>query len=270
MPSNLIHLQLPFRSTGYDHCLEWTSRLIGSALYASAPRRSVAVEQMRLIGLTPTSSDVRRLYTHTTRELLRIITHRFNRLDLTALEALKSTFPGPVLFLSFHIGNWEWLAALLTRQFPRVQCVVRGVRNPHVQRWVLHHRRKLGLKVLVDHEALRSGKQHLSQAGFLAFLCDQRPPGTSRPGQWLGFPTAVSSLPEWWSDRLTIPPTFLTGALIGSQFHYDLRLDPCTSPFDASNWDHVLDQYFLPLILKHPWAYPGWWHRRLHEVSRET
>jgi len=257
-----LSIEIPYRRNLLDRFLDGFASILASRLPKN-PRRNLARMQLERLGI-PTSPDGElRLYRSALREAFRILSGGWNRLDLSALEPSRTppwVLREPTLFLSMHHGQWEWLAGILTRLRPDTLCVARSPGHP-AGRTLLHWTRsRIGLRMSHDLDSVRSGRRQLASGGMVAFLADQRPPGASRPGTWLGLPTMVSKLPEWWARDLE--PRLWTGVLRPGLDSYALELDDW-DPSSLPQWDRLLDQQFLPLVRSSPWEHFGLWHHRL-------
>lgn len=262
-PIQDLSIEIPYRRNLLDRVFEAALPLLTRGILRLLPRHALPKEQLTALGIPfPVDLD-RRLLESALLEIFRILSGGWNRLDRSPLETLDLPnwkTPGPTLFLSMHHGQWEWLAAILTCLRPGALCVAKAPTHP-AGRWLLHHvRDKLGLRMVHDQAAIRAAHRQLEQSGLVAFLADQRPPGSSRAGTWMGHPTLVSTLPDRWIHK-TIPRIW-TGVMIPSGDHYTLRLREWNASL-GKEWDSLLDQEFLGLLRESPWHHFGLWHHRL-------
>lgn len=262
-PIQDLSIKIPFRRNLLDRVFERALPFLTRGILQILPRHALPKEQLKTLGIpVPKDLDLRLLQSALL-EIFRILSGGWNRLDRAPLSDIHLSnwqTPGPTLFLSMHHGQWEWLAAILTRLRPGTVCVAKAPAHPAGQ-WLLRHvRHKLGLRMVHDHAAIRAAHRHLEQSGLVAFLADQRPPGSSREGSWMGHPTLVSTLPDRWIQKTS--PRIWTGVLIPSGDHYTLHL----REWDASlgkDWDSLLDQEFHGILCESPWHHFGLWHHRL-------
>jgi len=262
-PLRSLRLVLPYRRRKRDRLLERLLQTATPLLVRILPRNTLARDQLRHIGLPAPSTLEQDLTRNALREILRLITGGWKRLDLGPLDSADITDwkePAPILFLSMHHGQWEWLAGILTHLHPEAMCVARAPAHPWGQRILDWLRNGIGLRMTYDHPALRLGRRQLAEGKLLAFLADQRPPGVSRSGVWMGHPTPVSALPEWWTRDL--PFHLWTGTLHPGLDSYVLELKEWDSQ-TIHSWDVLLDQEFLPLLAQAPGDHFGLWHHRL-------
>lgn len=262
-PVRDLSIDLPFRRTPWDRSFEIVLPVLARMVRSLLPRRSLPESQLRALGIAVPPQLDTQLVTSALREIFRLLTGGWTRLDLASLEEENVSpwrSPGPILFLSMHHGQWEWLAAILTRLRPDALCVAKAPTHP-AGRWLLQWvRSRLGLRMVHNLEAVRTVHRHLESSGLVAFLADQRPPGSARAGTWLGQPTVVSTLPDRWIQRTA--PRLWTGVLIPSVDHYTLRLR-AWDLVAANSWDGLLDQEFRDLVERSPWDHFGLWHHRL-------
>jgi len=263
LPQRILSIEIPYRRTHIDHVIDlivpWIARLVGPIL----PRHELVLDQLEQLGITPPHRIHEKLLNNALREIFRILTNGWNRLDLSVLDQptlAQWKDPGATLFLSMHHGQWEWLAGILTRMRPDALCIARSPHHPF-GKWLLRVlRSRIGLRMVYDMESARAGKEQLGHGGLIAFLADQRPPGASRNGTWMGRPTSVTRLPEWWRSSGDIH--LWTGVLHPGSTAYTLELKSWSSDC-ISNWDTLLDQEFFPLLQNSPWDHFGLWHHRL-------
>lgn len=263
-PVRILDVFLPLHRTPVDFLLDSASLLLSKTLTLTQKRTALPRRQLEALGITPPPDFEQHLMMNAGREFLRILFGRWTRLDLSPLSGLDLTEwkqNHPTLFLSMHHGQWEWLAALLTQLRPGAKCVARGASHPAGQRLLDFARGSLSLEMLYDRAALRSGRRQLAANGLLAFLADQRPPGTSRPGTWFGLKVPVTTLPAWWSEDIENLQIW-TGVLRPGRHGYQLNLKAW--PRDVlPYWDHLLSSEFSPLLATAPHEHFGLWHNRL-------
>lgn len=257
--TNVLKLSLDYHRTPKDVAIDLCSSTLAQAFCIMPPRGSLALEQMRLYGIDHPEQCLKRLYRTSCRELFRIIARRFHQIDLSPLQGVQ--IHGPVLYLSYHMGNWEWLGGIFHHLHGDFRPVTRAIHSPRVHRWVQSLRQSVGMNSLVDEAGLRGGRRALEDDAFLAFLADQTPPGASRPGTCLGQALPVSPLPEWWAKGHQF--RWLSGFLFPlSPTKYELIVDEFPAS-EISHWDDILDAYVEPILRQQPHQYFGWWHHRL-------
>lgn len=263
-PLHHLVVELPYRRNLLDRVLEIAILPLVALFSMHPPRKDVLELQLRqLIGDIPPRFH-NRIHSSALREIFRLLGRGWSRLDLSPLEDIPESpwkkADGPVLFLSMHHGQWEWLAGILTRLRPGALCIARAPGHPLGRRLLSSIRDHVGLRMVHDLESVRAGRRQLRAGGLVAFLADQRPPGAFREGTWMGQPTRVTRLPEWWTEGRDI--TIWTGVLHPGRTSYTLELKAWSSDH-LSRWDALLDQEFLPLLRRSPWDHFGLWHHRL-------
>ena len=78
-----------------------------------------------------------------------------------------------VLLLSGHIGNWELLGAYLAMKGYPVSVVGRSLNNPRLDRLLVAHRERFGLKNIARGKATRQILRALHRGEIVGFLIDQ-------------------------------------------------------------------------------------------------
>ena len=268
LPLHHLVVKLPYKQNRLDRLLEILSIPLAWILSIRPPRREVLETQMgQLVGEVPLGFH-KAIISIALREILRLLSRGWSRLDLSPLSNIPDApwkEDGPVLFLSMHHGQWEWLAGILTRLRPGALNIARAPGHP-LGKWLLSWiRNHTGLRMVHDLESVRAGRLQLQSGGLVAFLADQRPPGAFRTGTWMGQPTTVTRLPEWWAENRTI--SVWTGVLHPGKASYTLELKAWPSEC-LPHWDALLDQEFLPLLRRFPWDHFGLWHHRLKPRSQ--
>lgn len=258
-PVPFLEANLPFRRDASDILSDLFSLGLGNVLARTRPRGDLALSQMRSLGVPDPESALKDLYRTSTRELVRILRGRYPRLDQSTLRG--QTIEGPTFYLSYHLGNWEWLGGVLSNLHGDFRPVTRKIRSPTLNTLAQHLRSQVGMKSLIDHQGLRGGRTALKDGAMLAFLADQTPPGASRPGICLERQLPVSSLPEWWAKGQEF--RWITGTLLSQgKESYSLRLLEIPSE-QITEWDQILDRHLCPILRRSPEHYFGWWHHRL-------
>lgn len=78
-----------------------------------------------------------------------------------------------LLILCAHLGNWELLAARTARAGYPCAMVVKEVRNPRLNDWLLRSRTRYGNRVLPRQNSFRDCLRLLKGNGILGFMLDQ-------------------------------------------------------------------------------------------------
>lgn len=78
-----------------------------------------------------------------------------------------------VIFVSGHIGNWEWLGGIAAKRGFPVAYVVEHQANPYLERLLDHFRRHQGVKIIPRERASREILHYLRQGYIIAMLSDQ-------------------------------------------------------------------------------------------------
>lgn len=265
-PVPFLETVLPFRRERSDVLGDLLARCLGEALARTRPRGSLALAQMQALGVGDPKASLRELYLTSSRELVRILRGRYQRLDQSALQG--GSIQGSTFYLSYHLGNWEWLGGVLANLHGDFRPVTRKIRSPALNRFAQQRRTEVGMNSMIDHQGLRGGRTALDEGALLAFLADQTPPGSQRPGICLEHQLPVSTLPEWWAKDRSF--RWITGSLFSDDpERYRLQLYDLPSEHLA-DWDKILDSHFCPILRTAPQHYFGWWHHRLLSRNRSA
>lgn len=78
-----------------------------------------------------------------------------------------------VILVSAHLGNWELGAAYMSARGVPVSAVTRRMRNPLFDAYITRARRRLGWKVVYDHDAVRKLPRAIADGHVVPMLADQ-------------------------------------------------------------------------------------------------
>jgi KDO2-lipid IV(A) lauroyltransferase len=82
------------------------------------------------------------------------------------------TAPGPTIFVTGHVGNWELLGLGLCHMGVPLHAVARIVDNPRIDRWTVERRRYFGIR-MVARDDLAAMHRVMRAGGALGFITDQ-------------------------------------------------------------------------------------------------
>ncbi len=92
---------------------------------------------------------------------------------------------GKLLIVSGHIGNWELGGAYIGAHGMMMEAVARGMQNPLFDRYLTENRRKMGVHVIHDSEAVRRVPRAVRSGHVVGFLFDQGAVGLA--STWVPF-----------------------------------------------------------------------------------
>ncbi len=79
----------------------------------------------------------------------------------------------PALFLTGHLGNWEFLGLALSLLGFHMSALARPLDNPHLNEWLLGMRERRGLEVLTKWGATAEVQRRIEEGGRVGFIADQ-------------------------------------------------------------------------------------------------
>jgi lauroyl/myristoyl acyltransferase len=266
-PLDHCHVILPFRPTATQRMARIFARLLARIL--PVPRNAEILRLARKVDPSLSNEFPRKLFKQALEQSALLLTGGWRNLDLRPLAELEGPWTQrdvPVLLLSMHHGNWEWLAGILYTLRGDAIGVARAAHHPLGQRLLRFVRHFHRTPVFYDREGFKAAIRNLEHGGLVAFLPDQRPPTRGEPGVWLGQQTLVSPLPRRWAKchKLELWVGHLSP---DSSTCYALELFRYP-PEALEVWDQVLDFHFIPWVRQSPDLHFGFFHKRL--VSRET
>jgi KDO2-lipid IV(A) lauroyltransferase len=100
------------------------------------------------------------------------------------LERARSRGKG-VLIVTGHLGNWELGGSYVAARGLRLEAVARRMQNPIFDRYLTETRRRIGMTVIPDAEAVRRVPRAIREGHAVAFLFDQGAAGLA--STWVPF-----------------------------------------------------------------------------------
>ncbi|HVE80438.1 MAG TPA: lysophospholipid acyltransferase family protein [Gemmatimonadaceae bacterium] len=117
-----------------------------------------------------------------------------------------------VIFVTGHLGNWELGGAYVAARGVPLDAVVRRMANPLFDRYLTRTRRRLGMVVVPDAEAVRRTPRSLRENRGIAFVADQGVKGlASTFVPFFGRPAKTPRGPAVFALRLGVPVLFAAG-----------------------------------------------------------
>jgi Kdo2-lipid IVA lauroyltransferase/acyltransferase len=90
-----------------------------------------------------------------------------------------------VILVAGHLANWELAASYIAGRGVRIQAVARQMENPLFDDYLNRTRRRLGVDIVWDGDAVRRVPRTLREGGVVAFLIDQGAVGLA--STWVPF-----------------------------------------------------------------------------------
>jgi KDO2-lipid IV(A) lauroyltransferase len=90
-----------------------------------------------------------------------------------------------ILFVSGHLGNWELGGSLVAARGVPLEAVTRRMQNPLFDRYITETRRRIGMSVIHDADAVRRVPRAMRENHAVAFLVDQGAVGLA--STWVPF-----------------------------------------------------------------------------------
>ena len=132
-----------------------------------------------------------------------IASNRGRLFDVRGLEHIDRSRGG--IFLSAHIGNWEWLAPAGAAVGLKTLIVVRGFDDPLMDRTVDAIRRVPGVETVDKHAALPALVAAVKEGRYAGILADQNPRENGIPSTFFGRPTWSTIGPAMLARRARCP-----------------------------------------------------------------
>ena len=184
------------------------------------------------------------------------------------LERAASRVDGRgVIIVAGHLGNWELGGAYLAARGCDFEAVARQMENPLFDAYLTRTRRRSGMKVIYDGDAVRRVPRALRNNALVAFLMDQGTVGLA--STWVPFFGRLAKTPRGpavFAQRLQSPVFFLAPLRkADGRFILGIEEIPIRETGDrAADVDRIVADYTAVLerwVRRSPEQY-FWHHRR--------
>ena len=130
-----------------------------------------------------------------------------------------------VIFVSGHIGNWEWLGAVAAIHGYPLHTIYRPLDNPFLDRYLRQARTRFGQKLIPQTGSVLPLGRCLREGGFLGMLVDQNQAVGGVFVDFFGRPASTMRAPAALHRRTGAP--IVTGYIrrVGP-FRHRIRIDP--------------------------------------------
>jgi KDO2-lipid IV(A) lauroyltransferase len=204
-------------------------------------------------------------------ESLRVLVERVEGWDV--IERGRARGKGIVL-VAGHLGNWELSGAFLAAMGLPLAAVAKHQLNPLVDAFVNRTRRRLGMLVVFDDEAVRKLPRLLKEGYGIGLLADQAGRGAATHVPFFGRPARTPRGPAVFALRFGAPLVYVV-ALRQPNGRFVLHLEEVdvksTGNLEA-DVDVTVTQ-FTDVLEKWVRCYPGqylWAHRRWKRQPADT
>ena len=180
-----------------------------------------------------------------------------------------------VILVTGHLGNWELGGAYFAARGAAIDVIARGMANPIFEAYVNRTRRKIGMEVIHDKDAVRRTPRSLRDNKCVAFLSDHDALGlASTFVPFFGRPAKTPRGPAVFALRFEVPVLFVAIVRQPSG-RYAVLIDPVPvhptgdreADIDAIvlSYTQMLEQY----VRRFPEQY-FWQHRRWRRQPPDT
>jgi Kdo2-lipid IVA lauroyltransferase/acyltransferase len=177
-----------------------------------------------------------------------------------------------VLFVSGHIGNWELGGAYVAARGVPLEAVARRMENPLFDRYLTETRRRIGMTVIHDADAVRRVPRAMREQHGVAFLVDQGAVGLA--STWVPFFGRYAKTPRGpavFALRLRTPVLFACALRQPSGrfvVHFEeVPVEP-TGTLDAdvdrivASYTSTLERWVRRAPEQYFWQHRRWKHQR--------
>ena len=177
-----------------------------------------------------------------------------------------------VMIVTGHLGNWELGGSYISLRGAGMHAVARGMQNPLFDRYLTENRRRLGVEVIHDSDAVRRVPRVVRDGGVAGFLFDQGAVGLA--STWVPFFGRYAKTPRGpavFALRMDAPLVFAC-AIRQPNGQYVLHMEnvPLTrtgeleSDVDAivAAYTGVLERWVRRYPEQYFWQHRRWKHQR--------
>ncbi len=180
-----------------------------------------------------------------------------------------------IILVTGHLGNWEFGGAYFAARGVPIDVVARGMANPIFEAYVGRTRRKIGMEVIHDKDAVRRTPRALRENRCVAFVSDHDALGlASTFVPFFGRPAKTPRGPAVFALRFEVPVLFVA-IVRESNGKYAVLIDPVpvqpTGDREADvdaivlTYTEMLEAY----VRRYPAQY-FWQHRRWRRQPPDT
>ncbi len=182
---------------------------------------------------------------------------------------------GGIILVTGHLGNWEFGGAYFAARGVPIDVVARGMANPIFEAYVTRTRRKIGMEVIHDKDAVRRTPRSLRDNRCVAFVSDHDALGlASTFVPFFGRPAKTPRGPAVFALRFGVPVLFV--AIVREQSgKYAVLIDPVPvhpTGEKETDIDTIVLSYTQTLeayVRRYPAQY-FWQHRRWRRQPADT
>lgn len=184
------------------------------------------------------------------------------------LNAVIKGAPGGCLGLMAHVGNWEFTGFITTLVDAPVAGVVKPMKDPQVEAYLVKTRQRMRLQMLSHHDSFRDCLRLLKAGTHVAVILDQN---RSREAgvfvDFFGRPACTSPGLALLSARSGSPVLPVFDLRAADHVHHDLHFLPAVPPPAGSKMDaltaatQVYTAIIEQVVRDHPEQWT-WIHRR--------
>jgi KDO2-lipid IV(A) lauroyltransferase len=182
----------------------------------------------------------------------------------------------PCIFLTGHVGNWEFLGYFLALIGFRMTALARPLDNPLVYEWLLRTREASGLKVLTKWGATEELQRIVERGGKIAFIADQN---AGDDGVFVPFFGRLASSYKsiaLLAMRYRIPIVAGMAERDGPHFRYTLKVADVLRPemweaqddplyYITARYNRALESMIRSAPEQYLWVHRRWKSRPKHE-----
>jgi KDO2-lipid IV(A) lauroyltransferase len=118
----------------------------------------------------------------------------FSRVDGWDIVERAMALGRGILFVTGHLGNWELAGSFVAARGVPLEAVTRRMQNPLFDRYLTETRRRIGMSVIHDADAVKRVPRAMREQHAVAFLVDQGAVGLA--STWVPFFRRLAKTPR--------------------------------------------------------------------------
>lgn len=182
----------------------------------------------------------------------------------------------PCIFLTGHVGNWEFLGYFLALIGFRMTALARPLDNPLIYEWLLRAREASGLRILTKWGATEELQRIIESGGKIAFIADQN---AGDDGMFVPvFNRLASSYKSigLLAMRYRIPIVAGVARRLGHRFRYEISATDIIRPeewesqddplyYITARYNRAIEMMIRACPEQYLWVHRRWKSRPKHE-----
>lgn len=182
----------------------------------------------------------------------------------------------PMILITGHTGNWEFLGYLLAVYGYRVNALARPLDNPYLNRWVMGIREARGMRILTKWGAMEIVQGLIQRGEWVGFIADQNAGDQGLFVPFFGRLASTYKSIGLLAMRYEVPIVVGQAERVGQQFKYHIFCQDVIRPDDwidqpdplfyvTARYNRAMEQVIRRAPEQYLWMHRRWKSRPKHE-----